>query len=47
MLEAGVTTTSGRAPRAHDLRHYVDGWVMRPDGTFPLVGAAGLVSWSA
>jgi len=21
MLQAGVTTTSGRAPRAHDLRH--------------------------
>jgi len=24
----------------HDLRHYVDGWVMRPAVIFPLVGAA-------
>jgi len=34
-------------PRIHDLRHYADGWVMRPAVTFPLAGAAELVSQSA
>jgi len=31
----------------HDLRHYADGWVMRPAVTFPLAGAAELVLQSA
>ena|ERR1700678_3935909 len=31
----------------HDLRHYADGWVMRPAVTFPLLGAAELVLQSA
>ncbi len=36
--------TLGRAARIHDLRHYVDGWVMWPAGVFPLLGLApGLV----
>src|SRR5713226_6482597 len=34
-------------PRIHDLRHYADGWVMRPAVTFPLAGAAELVLQSA
>jgi integrase len=34
-------------PRLHDLRHYADGWVMRPAVTFPLAGAAELVLQSA
>jgi integrase len=38
MLQAGVITASGRAPRAHDLRHYADGCVMRPVDAFPLLG---------
>ena len=33
--------------RLHDLRHYVDGWVMRPAVAFPLAGAAELVLQSA
>jgi integrase len=33
--------------RHHDLRHYADGWVMRPAVTFPLAGAAELVLQSA
>ena len=33
--------------RFHDLRHYADGWVMRPAVTFPLAGAAELVLQSA
>ena len=33
--------------RLHDLRHYADGWVMRPAVTFPLAGAAELVLQSA
>ncbi|MGP3921510.1 hypothetical protein, partial [Nonomuraea sp. 10N515B] len=41
---AGIRTPPGRArPRIHDLRHYADGWVMRPAVVFPLAGAAGLV----
>ena len=35
------------SPRLHDLRHYADGWVMRPAVTFPLAGAAELVLQSA
>ncbi len=34
-------------PRVHDMRHYADGWVMRPAVTFPLAGAAELVLQSA
>jgi integrase/recombinase XerD len=37
----------GRGPRVHDLRHYADGWVMRPAVTFPLAEAAELVLQSA
>jgi integrase len=37
----------GHGPRVHDLRHYADGWVMRPAVTFPLAGAAELVLQSA
>src|SRR5229473_341057 len=51
---AVLVTTTGikappgqRAPRLHDLRHYADGWVMRPAVTFPLAGAAELVLQSA
>jgi integrase len=33
--------------RLHDVRHYADGWVMRPAVTFPLAGAAELVLQSA
>jgi integrase len=33
--------------RLHDLRHYADGWVMRPAVTFPLAGAVELVLQSA
>jgi integrase/recombinase XerD len=45
---AGIgTVPGGRNPRAHDLRHYADGWVMRPAVTFPLAGAAELVLQSA
>jgi integrase/recombinase XerD len=42
-------TASGRSrtPRVHDLRHYADGWVMRPAVAFPLLGAAELVLQSA
>ena len=44
MLEAGVTTASGSAPRSHDLRHNADGRIMCPVGVFGLVGAVpGLV----
>jgi integrase/recombinase XerD len=44
-----ICTTAGLPgrPRIHDLRHYADGWVMRPAVTFPLAGAAGLVLQSA
>jgi hypothetical protein len=34
-------------PRLHSLRHYADGWVMRPAVAFPLLGAAELVLRSA
>ncbi|MGB3185019.1 MAG: hypothetical protein WBG36_09635, partial [Ornithinimicrobium sp.] len=34
-------------PRLHDLRHYVDGGVMRPVGMFRLVGAVPAVFLSA
>ena len=33
--------------RLHDLRHYADGWVMRPAVAFPLAGAGELVLQSA
>jgi SRSO17 transposase len=36
-----------RRPRVHDIRHYVDGWVMRAAVAFPLLGAAELVLQSA
>jgi hypothetical protein len=36
-----------KGTRFHDLRHYADGWVMRPAVTFPLAGAAELVLQSA
>ena len=36
-----------RRPRPHDMRHYVDGWVMRPSGLFALVGALPVVILSA
>jgi integrase len=32
----------GHGPRVHDLRHWADGWVMRPAVAFPLLGAAEL-----
>jgi integrase len=32
--------TLGRRARLHDVRHYVDGWVMWPAGVFPLMGLA-------
>jgi integrase len=41
------TSPGARPPRIHDLRHYADGWVMRPGVVFPLVGAVGLVVLSA
>jgi integrase/recombinase XerD len=45
---AGLRPRSGSCrPRIHDLRHYADGWVMRPAVTFPLAGAAELVLRSA
>ena len=45
---AGIQPVSDRTrPRMKDLRHYADGWVMRPAVTFPLAGAAELVWWSA
>ena len=31
----------------HECRHYVDGWVMRPSGLFPLVGVPPVVILSA
>jgi integrase len=46
--QAGLPrTTGGRRPRPYDLRHKVDGWIMRPAVVFPLVGAAPVVSVSA
>jgi integrase/recombinase XerD len=36
-----------RRARLHDMRHYADGWVMRPAVTFGLAEAAGLVLPSA
>ncbi len=48
IASAGLTPRSGSCrPRIHDLRHYADGWVMRPAVTFPLAGAAELVLQSA
>ena len=45
---AGLEPRSANCrPRAHDLRHYADGWVMCPAVTFPLLGAAELVLQSA
>ena len=45
---AGLRPRSARCrPRIHDLRHYADGWVMRPAVTFGLAEAAGLVLPSA
>jgi site-specific recombinase XerC len=47
-ITAGVSPRSARCrPRQHDLRHYVDGGVMRPSGLFPLVGALPAVILSA
>ena len=43
----GTEQKSPLAKRVYDLRHYADGWVMRPAVTFPLAGAAGLVLRSA
>jgi len=41
---AGLTPRSTACrPRIHDLRHYADGWVMRPAAVFSLAGAAALV----
>jgi integrase/recombinase XerD len=41
---AGLAARSGNCrPRPHDLRHYADGWVMRPAAVFSLAGAAALV----
>ena len=37
----------GHGPRVHDLRHYADGWVMRPAVTFGLAEAAEPVLPSA
>ena len=46
--QAGLVQASTACrPRLHDLRHYADGWVMRPAVTFPLAGAAELVLQSA
>jgi integrase/recombinase XerD len=39
--------TAARRPRIHDLRHYADGWVMRPAAVFLLAGAVELVLQSA
>jgi integrase/recombinase XerD len=47
LVSAGFPITPGAHPRIHDLRHKVDGWVMRPVVVFPLVGAAPVVSVSA
>ena len=44
---ASIGATAPSPPRLHDLRHYADGWVMRPAVTFPLAGAAELVLQSA
>jgi hypothetical protein len=38
---------SPRRPRFHDIRHYADGWVMRPAVTFALAAAAEPVLPSA
>ena len=41
---AGLQPRSARCrPRLHDLRHYLDGWVMCPAVVFPLLGAVELV----
>ena len=45
-VKTGLHSETKR-PRVHDLRHYADGWVMRPAVTFPLAGAAELVLQSA
>ena len=37
---AGVGVGAPFPPRLHDLRHYVDGWVMWPAGVFPLLGVS-------
>jgi integrase/recombinase XerD len=42
----GLRTPACR-PRVHDLRHYADGWVMRPAVTFALAAAAEPVLPSA
>ena len=46
-VSAAKPRSSACRPRIHDLRHYADGWVMRPAVTFPLAGAAELVLQSA
>ena len=46
--DAGLAPRSERCrPRLHDLRHYADGWVMRPAVTFELAAAAEAVLPSA
>ena len=38
LRRAGIGSRSASCrPRPHDLRHYADGWVMRPAGSFGLV----------
>jgi integrase/recombinase XerD len=44
---SGVGADSPVSPRIHDLRHYADGWVMRPAVTFALAAAAEPVLPSA
>ena len=43
----GIGANAVNPPRIHDLRHYADGWVMRPAVTFGLAEAAELVLPSA
>ena len=46
--QAGLTARSPQCrPRLHDLRHYADGWVMRPAVALPLLGAEELALQSA
>ncbi|MGP3919965.1 tyrosine-type recombinase/integrase [Nonomuraea sp. 10N515B] len=48
VIRAGLRSrSSGCTPRIHDLRHYVDGWVMCPAAAFPLLVAAEPVLPSA
>jgi hypothetical protein len=48
VASAGLRPRSAACrPRIHDLRHYADGWVMRPAVAFRLPGAVELVLRSA